>query len=58
VPATLPLTHADWMIESFDQKPAKPSPPIPVTSTPTPVMASVPITITQKVIGISFRSAP
>ena len=25
---------------------------------PTPVIASVPITITQKVIGISFLSAP
>ena len=30
----------------------------PPASMPTPVIASVPITITQKVIGISFRSAP
>ena len=55
VPDTVPLAHALSRIASFDQKPAKPIPP--AASTPTPVIASVPITITEKVIGISFRSA-
>ena len=53
MPDTEPLAHALSRIASFDQKPAKPMPR--PTSTPTPVIASVPITITQKVIGISFR---
>ena len=56
VPETLPLAQALERIASFDQKPAKPKPP--PASRPTPVIASVPITMTQKVIGIFFRSAP
>ena len=48
-----PLAQALSRIASFDQNPAKPMP-----ATPTPVIARVPMTITQKVIGISRRSAP
>ena len=54
MPDTDPLAQALSRIASFDQKPAKPT----AARRPTPVIASVPTTITQKVIGISFRSAP
>ncbi len=53
VPGTEPLAQALSRIASFDQKPAKPMPAMP-----TPVIASVPAIITQKVIGIWRRSAP
>ena len=43
------------MIASFDRKPAK---PIWVSGMPTPVIASVPITIAQNVLGILWRSPP
>ena len=47
------------MIASFEKKPAKPKLGSPATwMMPTPVMAKVPISIAQKVAGISRRSAP
>ena len=53
VPAMLPLAQALSSIASFDQKPAK-----PIGPNPTPVIARVPATITQKVNGISFFRPP
>ena len=54
MPGTDPDAQALSRIASLDQKPAKPATPM----IPTPVIASVPMTITQKVIGISFRRPP
>ena len=48
------------MIASFEWKPAKPMPSgLPNTAgSPTPVIASVPAIIVQKVSGIDFRKPP
>ncbi len=51
----LPEPQALSMIASFDRKPAN---PIEVSGMPTPVMASVPIIIAQKVSGIFFLRPP
>ncbi|MND09490.1 hypothetical protein D3C83_328630 [compost metagenome] len=55
LPISVPLAKAASRIASFEWKPAKPMPSI---TTPTPVIASVPAIIAQKVNGIAFRKPP